>query len=87
MRNYKYEWYIINFVGFLNSDNFISEDTCVFASIGWVGNDGEFIEDSMREAIKTLPADVAFPQTAMAPVSLIVIVLAEYLCEKDNQNI
>jgi len=36
------------------------KDICVFASIGWVGNDGEVIEDAMREAIKTLPADVTF---------------------------
>merc|ERR1719250_580584 len=35
------------------------KDSCVFRSIGWVDNDGDIIEDKMKIAITSLPAQVA----------------------------
>merc|ERR1719250_138537 len=35
------------------------KDSCVFRSIGWIDNDGDVIEDKMKIAITSLPAEVA----------------------------
>merc|ERR1719431_838882 len=35
------------------------KDRCVFRSIGWVDNDGDIIEDTMKIAVTSLPAEVA----------------------------
>merc|ERR1719435_884682 len=35
------------------------KDRCVFRSIGWVDSDGDIIEDTMKIAVTSLPAEVA----------------------------
>merc|ERR1712168_198121 len=42
-----------------NLESKAKKDRCVFRSIGWGDNDGDIIEDALKIAVTSLPAEVA----------------------------